>query len=68
MTRDPSDGTVKEITPYANEINDVHKEKLREEITSGLPLESKKPTDIERLERSRDWLRDYFHRKPEQGA
>lgn len=59
MIRDPSDGSVKEITPDANEINTVPAKKLPEGITSGLPFGSTKPENIARLERSREWLRKY---------
>jgi len=33
MIRDPSDGTVKEITPEANEINEITVKTATEEIT-----------------------------------
>lgn len=58
MIRDPSDGSVKEITPPANDINEVIAEPHSEEITSGLRAE--KPGEFARLEKSRAWLKQYF--------
>jgi hypothetical protein len=63
MIRDPSDGSVKEVTPDANDINEVKADKPMEGITSGLPYGSSKPKDIARLEASRAWLKNYLHRK-----
>lgn len=63
MIRDPSDGSVKEITPYANEINAVSPKTLSKEIASGLPTGSTKPEQIARLEESRRWVRDYHAKK-----
>jgi len=36
-----------------------------EAATSGLPLGSSKPENIAKLEKSREWLKNYFHRKTE---
>lgn len=58
MIRDPSDGSVKEISQDASAIKDVHEETRADEITSGL----RDPTDkseITRLQRSRQWLANY---------
>jgi hypothetical protein len=33
--------------------------------TSGLQTGSSKPENLARLEKSREWLKDYFHRKTE---
>jgi hypothetical protein len=68
MIRDPSDGTIKEITPEANDINSLPAKTRSEEITSGLPTASTKPKDLARLEKSREWLKRYFKRNPEQGT
>jgi hypothetical protein len=57
LIRDPSDGSDKEITPGANEINRVRAKTPAEGITSGLPNEN--PKDADRHERSRKWLADY---------
>jgi hypothetical protein len=54
MIRDPSDGTVRETPKPAIDAG-----------TSGLPIDRLKTDEIERLERARDWLKSYFHRKPE---
>jgi len=59
VIRDPSDGSVKEITPQANDINEVKVKTPSEGITSGLPFGSTKPENIARLQRSREWLADY---------
>jgi len=64
MIRDPSDGSVKEITPEANEINTSAAKPASKEITpSGLPTASARPAMQAKLERSRAWLKDYHARK-----
>lgn len=64
MIRDPSDGSVKEITPQANEINTLAAKTASEGIMpSGLPTPSAKPAMQAKLERSRAWLKDYHARK-----
>lgn len=67
MIRDPSDGSVREeITPPANKINEVVQEKPSEGIMPGFVPGIRQPTRTdaqERLERSREWLKDYHHRK-----
>jgi hypothetical protein len=67
MIRDPSDGTVKEISPEANKINTVEPKTLSEEI-SGLPGGSQKRNNIARLEWSRDWLKTYHAKKERENA
>src|SRR4051812_37131303 len=62
MIRDPSDGSVKEITPEANKINRVTPKTLSEEI-SGLPAGSQRQANIARLEFSREWLKAYHAKK-----
>jgi hypothetical protein len=62
MIRDPSDGSVKEITPDANKINRVTPKTLSEEI-SGLPAGSQRQANIARLEFSREWLKAYHAKK-----
>lgn len=62
MIRDPSDGSVKEITPEANEINAVAPKPAPKGIDTGIRQPTR--TDAqERLERSREWLKDYQERK-----
>jgi len=64
MIRDPSDGSVKEITPDANEINTLAaKPASKEIIPSGLPTASARSAMQAKLERSREWLKDYHARK-----
>jgi hypothetical protein len=85
MIRDPSDGSVREPLPDADEIVadgmraaqklgsylvDQAGERLGlppviDTTTSGLQTGSSKPENLARLEKSRDWLKDYFHRKTE---
>jgi len=65
MIRDPSDGSVKGINPEANEINTIAAKTPLEEITSGLPFPSAKPEHQARLQRSREWLKQY---RLDQGA
>jgi hypothetical protein len=75
MIRDPSDGSVRAPQKSAP---DVATSQLRAErdpavmpdwpgadTNSGLPLASTKPENIARLEKSREWLKQYFHRKTE---
>lgn len=62
MIRDPSDGSVKGITPAANETKQIAPKAPAEGITSpvletttsGLPTPS--PRDADRHKRSREWL------------
>jgi hypothetical protein len=79
MIRDPSDGSVREPQKSAPSFAaSQHAETLPkrepagggadtvlETTTSGLPLASSKPENIARLEKSREWLKEYFHRKTE---
>lgn len=57
MIRDPSDGSVREAPETVTGIP-VSKPVL-ETGTSGLQTGSQKPENIARLERSREWLRQY---------
>ncbi|ANW00674.1 hypothetical protein [Bradyrhizobium icense] len=60
MIRDPSDGSVKEISPNANETKAVRAKTLSKGITSGLPtLEPEQLVETVRLQRSREWLKGY---------
>lgn len=54
MIRDPSDGSVKRV-PKPNSVSD----KTNSVIDSGLPMESKKPENIARIEKSRRQLELY---------
>lgn len=58
MIRDPSDGSIKEISPTANEINAVGAKTAPEEITSGLREQNQNSDYLARLQRSREWLAD----------
>jgi hypothetical protein len=56
MIRDPSDGSVREKPVVGIPVT-------KPDIampTSGLRAGSTKPENIERLEKSREWLRDYL--------
>jgi hypothetical protein len=64
MIRDPSDGSVKEITPHANEINSLSRKYGSEGITSGLPITNHKAEYLVRLEKSREWLKNWFNQNP----
>jgi len=55
MIRDPSDGSEYDIP-----------KPILETGTSGLQTGSQKPENLERLEKSREWLREY--RKKQEGA
>lgn len=62
LIRDPSDGSVrerpkKEIASQANDINPLEPKTGSEEITSGLPITNQNAGYLERLEKSRQWLR-----------
>jgi hypothetical protein len=79
MIRDPSDGSVRAPQKPAPAIQaPQHAERLPssdaagvragpilDTTTSGLPTGSSKPENIARLEKSREWLKQYFHRKTE---
>lgn len=61
MIRDPSDGSVRH-QPKPLETKPYGVEKPLAIITSGLPAESTKPDRIERLNKSREWLKEYRSR------
>lgn len=64
MIRDPSDGSVKEITTEANKINTVAAKSAPKEINLDTGIRQPTRTDAqERMERSREWLRSYRARK-----
>jgi hypothetical protein len=67
MIRDPSDGSTRE---QKNPRTDLAKcaDLIIDAETSGLPTASTKPKDLARLEKSREWLKQYFKRNPEQGT
>jgi hypothetical protein len=80
MIRDPSDGSVrapqKPAPDHGSSLPSGESElavtpacsgagPILDPTTSGLPLASTKPENIARLEKSREWLKQYFHRKTE---
>jgi hypothetical protein len=77
MIRDPSDGSVREPkeTESADSFSaysDYTPVTVRSHTTpptSGLPPLTKNVDQLARLERDREWLKNYLHRKPvvEQG-
>lgn len=70
MIRDPSDGSVREeITPQSNKINEVAPKPAPKGISPDTGI--RQPTRIdaqERLERSRQWLKDYHASKHGENA
>lgn len=64
MIRDPSDGTVRNPRTDFDKRGDM----ILSKETSGLPEGSAKPKDQARLDKSREWLKEYRNRKPEQGT
>ena len=69
MTRDPSDGSVRENPSDLLTGGPLREKRVLETDTSGLQTGSTKPENLARLERSRGWLRDYhagkFNPKPQ---
>ena len=71
MIRDPSDGSVREtksVLPRSSDDGSIlsHPMPVSEPgMASGLPTASSKPENIARLEKSRDWLKDW---KAKRGA
>lgn len=64
MIRDPSDGTVKEITPDANKINAVAPKTASKEIGPDTGIRQPTRTDAQqRLDKSREWLKNYHAAK-----
>jgi len=65
MIRDPSDGSVRDVTaPASNEINQLTaKTAVSGIIQSGLPTASARPQMIAKLEKSREWLKNYHDSK-----
>jgi hypothetical protein len=65
MIRDPSDGSVREeITPDANKINDLIRDSVPKGISPDTGIRQPTRSDAqERLERSREWLKNYHASK-----
>lgn len=68
MIRDPSDGTVREpaIKPAKSEVGIPASKAVIETGTSGLATDRLKADELARLEKSRDWLKEWFNRRAEQ--
>lgn len=64
MIRDPSDGSVRELNKPEARIP-VSETRVIDPTTSGLQTGSEKPENLARLEKSREWLKNYLHRKTE---
>lgn len=68
MIRDPSDGTVRETQHRAEPLKTKDKSAgmpVLSTTASGLATDKLKADELARLERARDWLKAYFHRKTE---
>lgn len=78
MIRDPSDGSVRdpesrELMEMAEEEarkpsgpamdHEPTRKFMMGEITSGLPISKENLKEIERLGKSREWIREYFKKK-----
>jgi hypothetical protein len=65
MIRDPSDGSVREeITPDANKINDLIRDSVPKGISPDTGIRQPTRSDAQdRLERSREWLKNYHAAK-----
>ncbi len=59
MIRDPSDGSVRHQQEPLETKDNLPEKPVLSTGASGLPIASAKPEHIERLERSREWLRKY---------
>lgn len=66
MIRDPSDGSVREVTPEEDKLlrkalvaSGTVVQPVLDTATSGLQSGSAKPENIARLEKSREWLKNY---------
>lgn len=72
MIRDPSDGSVrtdvKQPSKTVTSGQNLSVDSNLSVTSSGLPLASEKPKDQAKLEKSREWLRGYFHGRREQGT
>ena len=67
MIRDPSDGTIKEISPEANQINAVVPKTATKEIGPDTGIRQPTRTDaMQRLEKSREFVREYHAKKERQ--
>lgn len=58
VIRDPSDGSVREKPAIGNPITEKFMPTPQPGMTSGLPITSD-PKEIDRLVRSREWLKEY---------
>ncbi|MDN5006479.1 hypothetical protein ACFQZO_37335 [Bradyrhizobium sp. GCM10027634] len=69
MIRDPSDGSVREeISPQANKINAVTPKHATKGIGPDTGIRQPVRTDAQiRLERSREWLKDYQDKQNARG-
>jgi hypothetical protein len=63
MIRDPSDGSVREPNRCEKPIFD--EKPVLGTGASGLPPTTTNATQLARLERDREWLKNYLHRKVE---
>ena len=72
MIRDPSDGSTKSAPAFLDSLpsgeNDPSVTLDCAGADTGLPPESKKPKDIVRLEKSREWLQNYKSKKGQQNG
>jgi hypothetical protein len=65
MIRDPSDGSVREKPKTELPGSKPNSVSAEPNSASGLPPISKSATQLARLERDREWLKNYLHRKSE---
>lgn len=75
MIRDPSDGSVRDAEARKHEALKRQQEEMREcnlptpensvpaEYTSGLQTGSTKPENLARLEKSREWMKEFNAKK-----
>lgn len=64
MIRDPSDGSVKEINPEANEINAVAQKTAPKGIIPDTGIrQPQREKEQARYDWSREWLKSYFEEK-----
>lgn len=71
MIRDPSDGTVREKPMPGSEPGITGQKPAIDSGTSGLATGRLKESELARLERAREWVKNWHHRKivsPEQGV
>lgn len=68
MTRDPSDGSVRENIETELQVPKPNSSSAKPNSVSGLPPTATDSGQIARLERAREWLKNYLHRKPDEGT